>query len=174
MLRHTQPAVAPGTCYGQLDLDVAETFEAEAHQVLQNLPSVSEIISSPSQRCRKLADFIGAAMSLPVATDIRLQEMDFGTWEGRAWNDIPRPELDAWAEDFLHARPHGGESVAILKARADEVLSELATRQTDTLVVTHAGIVRAVFADGPDAHHFQTQIEYGGLLRFPQHKDAPA
>ena len=99
--------------------------------------------------------------------------MDFGTWEGRAWNDIPRAELDAWAQDFLHARPHGGESVADLKARADQAVADLDPSQGDILLVTHAGIVRALFAKGPDAHHFQTDIDYGGLLRFPHNKEAP-
>ena len=173
MLRHTQPAVAPGTCYGQLNLDVADTFEVEAKRALQNLPPILQIITSPLQRCRKLAEFVGAALTLPVVIDARLQEMDFGTWEGRAWNDIPRAELDAWAQDFLHARPHGGESVADLKARADQAVADLDPSQGDILLVTHAGIVRALFAKGPDAHHFQTDIDYGGLLRFPHNKEAP-
>ena len=36
-------------------------------------------------------------------------EMDFE--RGVAWDDIPRPEIDEWGENFLHARPHGGENV---------------------------------------------------------------
>ena len=67
-------------------------------------------MSSPLGRCRALAELIGSAFHLQPAYDRRLQEMDFGAWEGRDWNDIPRTELDAWAADFLHARPHGGAS----------------------------------------------------------------
>ncbi|HBF90413.1 MAG TPA: phosphoglycerate mutase, partial [Hyphomonas atlantica] len=50
---------------------------------------------------------------------------DFGRWEMQPWGDLPRHELDAWANDFLDARPHGGESVAELTARTRAAISDL-------------------------------------------------
>ena len=38
LIRHTTPAVEAGTCYGQADLDVIETFEQEASIIKQYLP----------------------------------------------------------------------------------------------------------------------------------------
>ena len=49
--------------------------------------------------------------------------MDFGRWEGLPWSAVPRAELDAWAADLMHARPHGGESVAMLLARTRRALA---------------------------------------------------
>ena len=170
MLRHTTPKVAPSTCYGRLDLDVAESFETEAESALARLPEVTRILTSPLQRCHKLATYVGAAIGCSVEIDPRLQEMDFGTWEGVLWNDIPREELDAWAADFYQARPHGGENVAALKARAEAVLRDLHPDDGNTLLVSHAGVVRAIFAEGEAAHHFQTEIKFGGVLPLPDQR----
>ena len=81
------------------------------------LPRADRLVSSPLERCRRLAERIGAARGLVPVVDERLREFDFGTWEGVPWESIPRAELDAWAADFLHARPHGGESVQMLHER---------------------------------------------------------
>lgn len=142
LLRHTAPAVAPGTCYGRLDLAPGPNFEAEAAAVIAGLPSVARLICSPLWRCRALAERIGAARGLPVEVDPRLIEIDFGAWEGLAWDAVPRDELDAWAADFHHARPHGGESVAMFTARVAEFLAAQGAAR-DWLAVTHAGIMRA-------------------------------
>ena len=118
LVRHTRPLVSDGVCYGMTDLDLAATFEEEAARVVETLPPAQRLVTSPLYRCRRLAERIGAAQGLTPAIDERLREMDFGAWEGIAWDDIPRAELDAWAADFLHARPHGGENVYMLRERA--------------------------------------------------------
>ena len=164
LLRHTQPDIAPGICYGQTDLDVAASFEAEATSVLAALSPIDQIVTSPLRRCQKLASFIGNRSKLDITRDDRLMEMDFGTWVGRPWSDIPRPEIDAWAADFLHARPHGGESVATLQKRTLDALSYWQRDTETTLIVTHAGIVRAALATGETADHFNAQIDFGEFV----------
>ena len=37
LVRHTRVALPQGTCYGWSDVPVADSFEAEAKQTLQNL-----------------------------------------------------------------------------------------------------------------------------------------
>lgn len=142
LLRHTAPDVAPGTCYGRLDLPPGPGFEGEAAAVLARLPPVARLLTSPLARCRRLAETIGQARGLPVETDPALIEIDFGRWEGLSWDAVPRDELDIWAADFWHARPHGGESVAMF---ADRVAAFLAAPPAGgpVLAVTHAGIMRA-------------------------------
>ncbi len=166
LIRHTRPAVSSGICYGRSDLALATTFPEEANAVLAKLEPAEALVSSPLGRCRALAERIGSAFALEPAYDVRLQEMDFGTWEGQDWNDIPRAELDAWAADFLHARPHGGESVHAFVARVHEVLAALRKDGLSRLVVTHAGVIKAsTVAKGTDFSAFQTSVAYGGILR---------
>ncbi|TCO73968.1 alpha-ribazole phosphatase family protein [Rhodovulum euryhalinum] len=142
LVRHTAPDVAPGTCYGRLDLPPGPGFADEAAAVLDAMPPVTRVLTSPLIRCRALAEHIGAARGLPVEVEPRLIEIDFGAWEGLAWDAVPRDELDAWAADFWNARPHGGESVAMFTARVADWLAGQGGA-AGWLAVTHAGLMRA-------------------------------
>jgi alpha-ribazole phosphatase len=135
-------------CYGRSDLPCAETFDTEAAALLPTLPPVDRIVTSPSSRCIRLADTIARARGLAAVVDPRLAEMDFGRWEGVPWDAVPRAELDAWAADFHGARPHGGESVAMLAARVASALSGLGRGGGGGSVaaVTHNGVIRAALA----------------------------
>lgn len=161
ILRHTRPAIGPGLCYGRADLALPPGWEAEADTVLAALPPVAALRSSPLTRCRALAERISDARALPLAIDPRLTEIDFGAWETRPWDAIPRAELDAWAADFHHARPHGGESVAMLAARVAQALSET---PPGTLWVTHAGVARAVAALSGHPEGWDLRLDYGAVV----------
>ncbi len=145
LVRHAQPLVDAGICYGQLDIpaDALATW-ACAQKLAEVLPAGIAVASSPLQRCEQLAAvLIGLRPDLIYKTDSRLMEMNFGDWEGRAWADIAKNELDAWTEDFAHYKAgHTGESVAQFMARVIQAFDELCPAK-DTLWVTHAGVIRA-------------------------------
>ncbi len=164
LLRHTTVDVEPGVCYGQTDLDLAATFETEAEEVLAGLPFFARMVTSPLRRCRRLADVISAQFQIPVEEDSRLMEMDFGSWEGQSWSTIPRVQINAWAADFFHARPHGGESVAMLRARTQQAVKDCRRSGEPTLIVTHAGVVRAALSTGETADDFNAEIDFGGFV----------
>ncbi len=168
LLRHTQPAVAPGICYGMTDLPLAESFASEYEALVRTLPEFERIVTSPLTRCRHLAEQIAANLNCPLTEDHRIREMDFGHWEGQAWNSIPRAEIDAWAADFLHARPHGGESVAMLRARVGTALSDLKQLDGDSLVVTHAGVIKVALAQDDTAESHETSIGFGRYVTLDQ------
>ncbi len=147
LVRHTAPRIAPGVCYGQLDVDVADTFGAEAAAVLEWLSPVELVITSPLLRSRNLGKYLAQVQRCPLRADARLVEMHFGTWEGRTWHDIPRRELDAWSADILNYAPPEGESAAQMMRRVQNVLEDIASLpQTDIAVVTHGGVIRCVLA----------------------------
>jgi alpha-ribazole phosphatase len=164
LVRHTRPAVA-GVCRGRSDAALAASFPAETQALLAELPPLARIVTSPLARCRRLADALGGRLGLPVAADADLAEMDFGAWEGRPWEAVPAPELDAWAADLLGARPHGGESVAMLLARTRRALARLRGAPGDTLAVTHAGVIRAALFDAGDADAWQREIPFARAIR---------
>ena len=165
LVRHTRPLVAGGVCYGVTDLDLAPTFDDEAARVIEELPPVQRLVTSPLQRCRRLAERIGAAQSLVPVVDPRLREMDFGAWEGVPWDAIPRAEMDAWAADFLHARPHGGESVHMLYERARSAIADCRATGFSHIVVTHAGVIKAVRAEDRHPNAWKSNVEFGGTVR---------
>lgn len=139
LIRHPQPEVAPGICYGRSDLPLRQPWSADALRA--QLPADVPVVSSPLQRCRALA----AALAPDYRIDERLTELDFGAWEMQAWDDIPRAQIDAWAADPLGFVGHGGESVLQMQARVRQALAELDGR--DCVWVTHAGVMKLVLAD---------------------------
>jgi len=76
--------------------------------------------------------------------DERLAEMNFGDWEGQAWDDIPRTQLDAWAADVAGYAPPGGESPLSLQRRALDFVADL--NVPEAVIVTHAGVIRTLLA----------------------------
>jgi alpha-ribazole phosphatase len=173
LLRHTRPAGGEGLCYGRTDLPLAPGFAAEAARIAAALPPLAAVVASPLSRCRRLAEAVAAARGLPLATDPRLVELDFGRWEGMAWDAIPRAELDAWAADLMHARPHGGETVAELAVRVAAALDDLARGPRPVLAVTHAGVIRVLRArrDGPAG--LDTTLAFGEWESHPLPRWSP-
>ena len=146
MVRHAQPLVDAGTCYGQLDMPADASATLACAQALVNiLPPGISVTVSPLQRCEQLAQaLLGLQPDLTIKKDARLQEMNFGAWEGQRWADIARAELDAWTADFDGYRVGGrGESVNAFMVRVAAAFDEMPYAE-NTLWITHAGVIRAV------------------------------
>ena len=146
LVRHAAPLVAPGICYGRLDVDAdARATQQAAQQLAQALPRGVLLRHSPLRRCAQLADAVRALRpDLCSQADDRLQEMDFGAWEGQPWDAVPRAELDAWAADLHAYAPGGGEPLAAMLARVRSALEEPAPADTDRVWISHAGVARCV------------------------------
>jgi alpha-ribazole phosphatase len=131
LVRHPRPDIEPGICYGSSDVasSAAATASVLAALRAKDLPGTLPVYASPLMRCADLA----RQLDVPVAFDTRLAEMDFGAWEMRAWDAIPRAEVDAWAADLLHYRPGGGESVLEVAHRVAAFRDELG--QHDALLI---------------------------------------
>lgn len=151
LIRHAPLPGLAGVCYGRLD---PPPGPLEAHALarlrdeLTELVGVGPCLTSPARRCRELAEALHPAPRL----EPRLLELDFGVWEGRAWDELPREELDAWAADPLQYVPGSGESVVAMRRRVlawrDELRDEL--RQSGAsaaLCVTHAGVIKLLLAE---------------------------
>ena len=165
LIRHTEVAVEPGTCYGRSELELKPTFADEVEALRAQLPErFDRILSSPLSRCTRLAESFGA-----FDTDARLLEYDFGDWEMQAWDDIDQPSLNEWMQDFVNQRPPNGETVVEMQARVDEFLEHLRQQAHErVLVATHSGVIRCVWASllqMPPAHMFKIHVGYGTALR---------
>jgi alpha-ribazole phosphatase len=143
LVRHPQPLVAAGVCYGSTDLPVAPDVAQQMAATLgASLPPGTRVYSSTLQRCTTLASLLAA----PVL-DPRLVEMDFGQWEMQPWHAIPKAEIDAWAADLVHYRPGGGESVLQLTARVASFYDEMRRLpHAQAMVICHAGTMRVLAA----------------------------
>ena len=162
LVRHALPLINNGICYGQLDIkaNLAETQKC-ADRLKNVLPAGAILFTSPLQRCELLADvFNGLQPGLTFEKDDRLQEMNFGQWEGRAWADIEKAELTAWTDDFAHYRAGGtGESVVQFMTRVASAFDELDPTK-ETVWLTHAGVIRAASLIAQGVRHISRADEW--------------
>ena len=123
------------------------------------------VVSSPRTRAVETA----RALGLPVATDERLRELDFGEFEGRTYDEIAQSEPELyrrWMETPTQVRFPGGECYADLQTRALDALGELRIAYESALVVTHGGVIRAALAawlELPDRALFRLDQRYCGV-----------
>ena len=144
IVRHARPLIATGVCYGVMDVPADAAATAQAAQALAlALPPDAVLRVSPLQRCQQLARAVQTLRpDLYALSDPLLREMDFGCWEGVAWNAIPPAALQAWTDDFGTHCFGGAES-------ANQVLERVARawdarlQNPDTVWITHAGVARA-------------------------------
>jgi alpha-ribazole phosphatase len=144
LVRHPAVIIAPGVCYGRLDLDLdgdAVRHIAQIRNTLADFPA-GAVYTSPSRRCRVVAEAL--AERLAVVADARLQELDFGNWEGRPWDDVPRAALDEWARDPLGFAAPGGETGAALIARVRDFHGRICQAGQNCIVVSHGGPLRVL------------------------------
>jgi len=145
LVRHAQPLIDPGICYGASDMpaDAAATRSC-AQALARVLPDRARVFTSPLLRCTQLAQALQRLRPELAATpDARLVEMDFGVWEGWRWADIPKPAIDAWTLDFAHTRFGGRESVQQLMDRVASMRVFSYTLGVPVVWLTHAGVIRA-------------------------------
>lgn len=147
LVRHTPALVAPGLCYGRLDLALRVGWTGDVAAAVARLGEArpASVRTSPSLRCRILADAIARACGGEVVKDARLMELDFGAWEGKAWDAVPRAALDAWAADLAGFAPPEGESGAALVARCRAAFAAVPAKGCH-VVVSHGGPLRVLAA----------------------------
>ena len=172
LVRHPQPVDADGWCYGRLEVAVTQqAIAAAAEAVSAQIPSEAlesaRVYCSPSSRCLELARHIASPRKPTPAED--LMEMNFGDWQGLAWDAVPREQIDAWAKDVWGYRPGGGESADMVATRWRRWLHQLRRIDGSSVVaVTHAGVIRVALArcgqlDGASA--LQAPVPFGSVHR---------
>lgn len=139
LIRHSPVNLASGICYGQSDVDL-KTDYLSIFQSIELDTDYDSIFSSPLQRCTLMADFFQPYYK----TDDRLMEMNFGDWELKKWDEIPKDEIHPWYQNFIETPAKNGESLLDLKKRVDEFIDEISVQNTDDkiLIFTHAGVIR--------------------------------
>lgn len=124
------------------DDDALEGSAVRALEALRGrLKDYGRVLTAPARAARETA----AALGLGADVEMALRDCDYGRWRGLASKDVAAREPDGFAAWFSDpaAAPHGGESLAALIERTDAWLTQSLARETTTLAVTHASVVRA-------------------------------
>jgi broad specificity phosphatase PhoE len=121
-----------------------ESAKYESRDALARLgvSRTTRVIASPARVARDTARWIADAFEIMPA----FNDLDYGRWRGHSIRAIGEQEPEhvaAWLAD-VHARPHGGESIAMLAGRVAggiERIERLLWCER-CIVVTHAIVVK--------------------------------
>ena len=151
LLRHPPVANAwKGRCYGRSDMGLSRDGHGQAARIAADLAAtpIDAIVHSGARRSRLLAEKVARARDVPVITDPRWLERDFGAWEGRSWNAIWRDtgaEMDRMMTEPDRYRPGGGETGRDVANRVQAAWDAL-PRSGTVLVVAHGGPIATLRA----------------------------
>ncbi len=161
-MRHGAPQL-PGLLLGHFDVP------SEAHGVEQCVRRArtlefERVVTSDLSRARAPGAIIAAERKVEHHADARWRELYFGEWEGADPATLPPEPLGAFWDDPDRHPPPRGERWGELCGRVEDALRTLTA---PTLVVTHAGAMRAALAAlcGLDARQcWAVDLPYAAVL----------
>ena len=176
--RHPRAKGAADRCIGRTDLDVdprrAKRLAHRIRRAARQYGLPRRVLTSPLRRCAAVGQWLRRwgwrHERLPA-----LLEMDFGRWDGRAWSQIAREEIDAWCAGFLNHRPGGGEALHDLFAR----VAAWQAPSGAVIIVAHAGwmLARRWLASGQPAparaDEWPAGPRHGDCWRLPMRAQRP-
>ncbi len=175
LIRHTSVDVPPGMCYGQTDVPLKPTFEAEAAVTAENLKTYlpfDHVYTSPLTRCVRLATYCGYP---DAERDKRIMEINFGDWEMKPFEQNEDPRLQEWYADYINVAATGGESFAMQYRRVSQFLDELKKKPyTRVAIFAHGGVLicAQLYAGILKAEEaFDALTPYGGIVRINLDKE---
>lgn len=128
-VRHTSVDVPSGICYGNTDVGLKSSFEAEASVTKSKLDNLvfDAIFTSPLTRAVRLADYCGYPNAV---VDPRLIEFNFGEWELQSYDRLyaEEPEFRSWCKHYLTQRCPGGDSFADQISRVRSFIEEIRSK----------------------------------------------
>ncbi len=154
LVRHGQSqANAAGLLCGRLDSPLTDLGREQASRLGNTLAAARldravRVLCSPLARTTDTAEAICAALGVEAPeVDGRLVEIDYGVLDGARLSDVPNQTWATWrADPAWHVE--GGESLACLQARVEELLVEItpAASASDVVAVTHVSPIKAAAA----------------------------
>ncbi|MGH2597683.1 MAG: histidine phosphatase family protein [Actinomycetota bacterium] len=173
-VRHAESADwARQVCHGKLDVPLSSRGVAQASRISSHLAdaTLDAVYASPRSRAIATATAVAARHGLKPLIREALAEIDFGSFEGRTFDEIAAAHPDVyarWMDEPASMHFPDGESFSDLRAR---VTSEIARIRREheggaIAVVTHGGVIRAVLADVMrlnDETIFRIDQSWGGI-----------
>ncbi|RZI83629.1 MAG: fructose-2,6-bisphosphatase [Rubrivivax sp.] len=166
--RHPRPIGMEGRCIGHTEVKVpARRAKRLARRIQKNARrhGLARVVhTSPLQRCALVGRYL-RRWGWRHLKDPALLELDFGTWDGCRWADIPHQDVDQWCQAFATHAPGGGEALQSLLNRA----AAWTPACDRSVLVGHAGWMLArrwvqTHEQAPQhAHQWPASPPYGSL-----------
>lgn len=176
-LRHGQTTWnADGNRYaGATDVPLTELGIQQAKQGSARIRDIEfdAVFCSGMSRALETAELVLDGRDVPIVQDPRLNEMNYGTWEGKTHAEIvaePDNHWHDWAADPDAVRPgERGELASELVARVTGFLFDVLQPGRTVLAVAHHTTGRLLIAhmlDMPLANYRRLQLDNASLSMF--------
>lgn len=181
LLRHGEAAGGERLRGARTDDGLTPRGRAALDEVARHAGPWDVVATSPLARCHAFAQALARAGCGEPVVDARLQEYDFGDWDGCALDALWAHHGDALAAflgDPDSLTPPGGESAAAFRARVRAAWRDLLARAGGgrVLVVGHGGVLRQLVADAlglPGTGQAALEWPHAALTRLRLHDDPP-
>ncbi len=130
---------------GTTDIDINETGLQQAHELAEKVAglNVDIMIVSPMKRTQTTAHIVAEKTGLPIITEPRLREWDYGEYE-----TLPRftEGFEESKINFAMRMGKNGESVLQLAHRIYSALDDIIKNYSNknVLIVCHGGVCRII------------------------------
>lgn len=138
---------------GKSDVPLSEKGVRQAQLLAASFAKGPDyLFVSPLQRTHDFALPLGRRFNLQPIVEEKLREMDFGSWEGLSYAQMPpalQEQYAAWCEDPVRINPPGGETFSELAARVEAFLAQVQSKLAEkdwAVAVTHGGVIRTAVA----------------------------
>jgi probable phosphoglycerate mutase len=144
-VKHLLPGQLPGIPLTEAGHEQAERLA----EVLKVLP-ITAVISSPLERARDTAAYLGRARDLPVWIEDGLLDTDVGPWAGKDYNELQKsdPLWKEFVRDPTRA-PEGVESFTQVQQRVVAAVERWLKREEAgnyPAFIAHADVVKLLLA----------------------------
>jgi alpha-ribazole phosphatase len=172
---------------GHTDIGLLESEKSQLDDLSAELSkrSFDCIFSSDLKRCKETAAYIRPGV--PIHSESRLREMNFGEWEGKTYNELKHDiRYTKWVDNWEELAPPKGETGLQFKARINDFLTILEEEIKEkaplekellenndkkckkggstpqVLIVTHGGVIRHILSRFiPDRSFWQWNVTHG-------------
>lgn len=133
--------------------------------IYQEIPNDAVIWSSPKKRCLQTAQILFGNKKLEV--EERLQECDFGDWEGKNYMDLKNdPRYQKWIDSGGRLPFPNGEGIQEFKKRCVQACCEILNQEqkkSSCVFVVHGGTIMAILEQFgyPQKGYYDYQCQNG-------------
>lgn len=126
----------------------------------------TSVVSSPRHRARETAAAIVAASNpVPVIVRNELDEIDFGCWSGKTFEELDEDaEWRRWNAERHEAKTPGGETMSDVQCRVLACMRDIAAAHPNerAVLVSHADVIKAAVChvlDLPPERAFRFDVD---------------
>lgn len=140
-----------GNFYGSTNIDLNDEGINQGKILSKELKLVDfdYVFISESKRVIHMADIILNNKISNIITDKRLNEIDFGLFEGKNYKELCKlfpKECESWNNNWKEFQPPKGESYIHFYNRVSAFMDDILKYSCENiLIVTHSGVIKSIY-----------------------------